>query len=66
METPSLMTDKERQAIAKEIASKYHSFASTIEVAFSKHSIRVIILADEELKLPETGTYFYTIEKEDF
>lgn len=65
MDAPSLITHKERYAIAKEIASKYYSFASVVSITFSKRMIHIVISADKEFKVP-AGSYTIVMELEDF
>lgn len=65
MEAPSLVTHKERQAIAEEIASKYLTFASKVSVSFHKNRIIVIIYPDEILELTSPGAYSVLVERED-
>jgi hypothetical protein len=65
MDTPSLVTQEERRTIAKEIASKYLSFASSVHVTFSKRGILIEIFPDKDLKIPP-GQHVMIVEKEDF
>jgi len=65
MEAPSLVTVEERQAIAKEIASKYLSFATSVTVAFYKDVLVIKVYPDKYFSLP-SGHDFITIERDSF
>ncbi len=65
MEAPSLITVKERQAIAKEIASKYFVFAAKVSVSFYKERIVIIVYTDETLELPSSRVQTVVIKRED-
>ena len=64
MDAPSLVTHKERQAIAEEIASKYLTFAAKISVSFSKGGILIEVFPDEILEIPH-GRHTIVIKRED-
>lgn len=65
MEAPSLVTAKERQAIAEEIASKFLIFAAKVSVSFHLESIVIRIYPDEKLYLPPPGVHVVVVKRED-
>jgi hypothetical protein len=65
MDAPSLVTYQERQTIAREIASKYHTFAAKVSVTFYKEKICVIVYPDEMLKLPSPESFTVFVEREE-
>ena len=64
MDAPSLVTSKERRAIAEEIAAKYQTFASKVSVSFYKDRIVVIVYTDETLEIPSPGKYTIVMKRE--
>ena len=65
MDAPSLVTAKERQTIAEEIASKYLTFAKVVAVSFYETRIVIIVYPDETLKFHSAGKHTIVIKRED-
>lgn len=64
MDVPSLVTAKERQAIAEEIASKYLTFAVRVSVSFYKDKIVIIVYTDETLEIPSPEKHTIIVKRE--